>query len=50
MTEAEREREERKVNALESIADVLLEIKQLLVNTTDRNGTLVVETRTEQYY
>lgn len=44
------EQEQRKMEALQSIAESLLEIKQLLANSTNRTGTLVVETRPEQYY
>lgn len=42
--------EQKQLAALQSIAESLLEIKQLLANSTSMTGTLVVETRPEQYY
>lgn len=44
------EQEQRKLEALESIAENLLKIQQLLSSSTDSEGTLVVGTQPPTYY
>lgn len=43
------EQEQRKMEALESIADSLLKIELLLTNSVDNSGTLVIGTQPASY-